>query len=145
MGIGGVIVLFATTFIHELGHLFFAYLVGYKDLKMTIGIGNKFIQIKNIKIFSWFFFPKGEVQFRVGTNESKFARLLFYMGGIIFQLISLWFVNSIKADLNYPYWIGYFNACSWLGIIFVLLPMKFGTYKSDGYQAYHLFLKKESL
>ncbi|MBC1521559.1 hypothetical protein HB912_07860 [Listeria aquatica] len=55
------------------------------------------------------------------------------------------FVISIKASLNYPYWIGYFNACTWVEIIFALLPMKFRTYKSDGYQAYLLFMKKESL
>lgn len=128
------LVLPVISIIHESGHVFFAWLMGAKDIRIVVGHGKPILKFGMIDIRKYYFWY-GSCTFENIKRKKKSAYILIFAGGIIFNLAStiavILLVENKTIDsgiLSYQ-----FTYFSMYYIFFALLPMIYpGGYFSDG-------------
>jgi hypothetical protein len=128
------LVLPVITFLHEGGHVFFAWLMGGKNIKVTIGSGKVLFRLGVIEVRKYYFWY-GLCSFDNLRRNERFAYILIFSGGILFNavavLILIYLIDNQYVDAGLiTYQFTYFSLYF---IFFALLPMPYpdGNY-SDG-------------
>ncbi len=128
------LVLPVISFVHEAGHVFFAWLMGGKNIKVTIGSGKVLFKVGMLEVRKYYFWY-GLCTFDNLKRRERFANILIFSGGALFNAIAAVVVISmIENKVLEPGIITYqFTYFSLYYIFFALLPMPYpdGHY-SDG-------------
>ena len=128
------LVLPVISILHESGHVFFAWLMGAKNIRVTVGSGKPIFKHGILEIRQ-FYFWYGFCTFENIKRKKKFAHILIFSGGVLFNLLSTIAAISLVENkvleagmLTYQ-----FTYFSMYYIFFALLPMVYpsGNY-SDG-------------
>lgn len=122
------------TLIHEGGHVFFAWLMGGKNIRVTIGTGKPLFRLGLLEVRKYYFWY-GLCDFDNLERNEVFANVLIFAGGILFNAISTVAVmylveHGVLESSMLTYQFTYFSLYF---IFFALLPMPYpdGNY-SDG-------------
>ncbi|MER2999260.1 site-2 protease family protein [Pontibacter populi] len=133
--------------VHEAGHVFFAWLMGGKNIKVTIGSGKVLFRVGMLEVRKYYFWY-GLCTFDNLRRREKFANILIFSGGALFNAIAAVVVISmIENEVLEPGILTYqFTYFSLYYIFFALLPMPYpdGHY-SDGKVILDLIRRKASL
>ncbi|ALI99941.1 site-2 protease family protein [Rufibacter tibetensis] len=122
------------SFIHEAGHVFFAWLMGGKNIRITVGTGKVLFRLGMLEVRKYYFWY-GLCSFDNLKRSHRFANILIFSGGVLFNAITtilvMYLVEAgtvVAGMLTYQ-----FTYFSMYYIFFALLPMPYpdGTY-SDG-------------
>jgi hypothetical protein len=120
--------------LHEAGHVFFAWLMGGKNIKVTIGSGKKIFQIGMLEVRKYYFWY-GLCSFENLKRKKRLSNILVFLGGSLFNALAAIAVailinNEVIEAGILTYQFTYF---SWYYVFFALLPMPYpdGNY-SDG-------------
>lgn len=114
------------SFIHESGHLIFAYLFGAKDLKITIGSGKpvfrcKFLEFRKYYFwYSWCYYSDLE-------RNNRLTNVLVYSGPMLMNLTAAFLVNwlTLKGILDSSLLAYQFVYFSIYFVIFDLIPITY--------------------
>ncbi|WP_276497497.1 M50 family metallopeptidase [Pontibacter litorisediminis] len=128
------LVLPVISFLHEAGHVFFAWLMGGKNIKVTVGSGDVLFRLGLLEVRKYYFWY-GLCSFDNLKRNKRLSNILIFLGGTLFNAISALVVmylveeGTVEAGLL-TYQFTYF---SMYYIFFALLPMPYpdGSY-SDG-------------
>lgn len=141
------LVLPVISILHEAGHVFFAWLMGAKNIRIIVGSG-KAVFRKGLLEVRQFYFWYGFCSFENIKRKEKLANILIFSGGAIFNLLStiaviLLVENKVLEEGMVTYQFTYF---SMYYIFFALLPMLYpGGYSSDGKIILDLLKGKEEV
>ena len=128
------IVLPLISFLHESGHVFFAWLMGAKNIKVTVGTGRVLFRWGILDVRKYYFWY-GVCTFDNLTNKKRWSYILIYSGGILLNALSvLGVIVLTKRGIIEASMITYqFTYFSMYYLFFSLLPMPYpdGNY-SDG-------------
>ncbi|PPA70690.1 hypothetical protein [Jeotgalibacillus proteolyticus] len=134
-----LIVFPTVSFVHQLGHSFFAVLFG-GNASFSLGRGRKLFCIGPISVHRIYFLDSFCKYSPLKWNN-RFTHTVVHLGGVIFNVGSILLINSlITVDLldphvffyQYAYFSVYFAA-------FSLLPVSFGDNRySDGMAVYRI-------
>ncbi len=122
------------SFFHEAGHVFFAWLMGGKNIKIVIGTGDILFRKGMLEVRK-FYFWYGLCTFDNLKRNKRFSNILIFSGGALFNALSTVAVMSlIENNLLEPGMFTYqFTYFSMYYIFFALLPMQYpGGTNSDG-------------
>lgn len=128
------LVLPVISILHEAGHVFFAWLMGAKNIRIIVGSGKPVFR-KGLLEIRQFYFWYGFCSFENIKRKEKLANILIFSGGATFNLLStiaviLLVENQVIEEGMFTYQFTYF---SMYYIFFALLPMLYpGGYYSDG-------------
>jgi len=122
------------SFLHEVGHVFFAWLMGGKNIKVTVGSGEVLFRLGLLEVRKYYFWY-GFCSFDNLKRNKRFTNILIFSGGVFFNAMTTVLVmylveaGTVEAGML-TYQFTYF---SMYYIFFALLPMPYpdGTY-SDG-------------
>ncbi|AKD03658.1 site-2 protease family protein [Pontibacter korlensis] len=135
------------SFLHELGHVFFAWLMGGKNIKVTIGSGDRIFRLGMLEVRKYYFWY-GLCSFDNLKRNKRFSNILIFLGGVLFNAISTLVViflveEKVLEEGMLTYQFTYF---SMYYIFFALLPMPYpdGSY-SDGKVILDLIRNKSHL
>ncbi|MGB7843009.1 MAG: site-2 protease family protein [Salinimicrobium sp.] len=141
------LVLPVISILHESGHVFFAWLMGAKNIRVTVGSGKSIFNFGFLEIRK-FYFWYGYCTFENIKQKEKLARILIFSGGVLFNLLSTILVislieNKVLETGILTYQFTYF---SMYYIFFALLPMVYpsGNY-SDGKIILELFKGRKEI
>ncbi len=141
------IVLPLISFLHEFGHVFFAWLMGGKNIKVVIGTGDVIFRKGMVELRKYYFWY-GLCTFDNLKRNRRFSNILIFSGGALFNGISVVAVillieNNVLEASMLTYQFTYFSLYY---IFFALLPMRYpgGNY-SDGKIILDLLLNKKHL
>lgn len=133
--------------LHEAGHVFFAWLMGAKNIRVVVGSGKPVLK-KGIVEIRQYYFWYGFCTFENIKRKEKVANILIFSGGALFNLLStiaviLLVENKILESGMITYQFTYF---SMYYVFFALLPMLYpgGNY-SDGKMILELLKNKEEV
>ncbi|MED1202617.1 hypothetical protein [Heyndrickxia acidicola] len=132
------------TIIHLSGHIFFVTLFGGSEKKMIIGCGNKLFAFWKIEIRK-FYFWNGACEFKMLKYDNRFTNMLIYIGGALFNLISMIVVNRLTqiGIFKESVFTSQFIYFSFYVLFFSLFPMSFQNGSpSDGKAAVLAFKKQ---
>lgn len=119
---------------HEFGHVFFAWVMGGKNIRVTIGSGKPVFSFGMLEIRQYYFWY-GLCTFENVERNEKFSNILIFSGGALFNLIAaLGVISLIENKVLDPSLFTYqFTYFSMYYIFFALVPMPYpdGNY-SDG-------------
>lgn len=133
--------------IHELGHVFFAWIMGAKNIRVIVGSG-KPVYNRGILEIRQYYFWYGFCTFENIERKEKVANILIFSGGALFNLIStiaviLLVENKTLQEGMLTYQFTYF---SMYYVFFALLPMLYpGGNFSDGKVILELLKKKDQI
>lgn len=120
--------------LHEGGHVFFAWLMGGKNIKVTVGTGKPLFKWGMIDVRQYYFWY-GVCTFENIKRKERFANILIFAGGSLFNLLGtiavmLLVENGYLEEGIATYQFTYFSLYY---IFFALFPMPYpdGNY-SDG-------------
>lgn len=120
--------------IHEGGHVFFAWLMGGRNIKIIVGTGKPVFQIGIVELRQYYFWY-GVCTFDNIKPEKKLANILIFSGGVLFNLISAIAVILLveRGTLEEGLFTYQFTYFSLYYIFFALMPIPYpdGNY-SDG-------------
>lgn len=120
--------------LHEGGHVFFAKLMGAKNIRVIIGSGKPLFHIGILEVRKYYFWY-GVCSFEKIERKEKFANVLIFLGGVLFNFIgTVLIMIAIEKKIIESSMITYqFTYFSLYYIFFALLPMPYpdGNY-SDG-------------
>lgn len=134
----------AVTLLHLLGHVFFAALFGGNGIRVIIGSGKKLFSMRFLEVRR-FYFWYGGCKFSPLKYNNKFAKSFIFLGGSIFNLLSILLINFlIGTDVLESSMLWYqFIYFSFYYVFFALFPMDFPDgYPSDGMALYKLWKRK---
>ncbi|MFC3197576.1 site-2 protease family protein [Parapedobacter deserti] len=133
--------------IHEAGHVFFAWLMGGKNIKITIGTGKPLFNWSIIEVRQYYFWY-GVCTFNNIKREKKIANILIFSGGALFNLLGtiaviLLVQHEIINESLFTYQFTYFSLYY---IFFALIPTPYpdGSF-SDGKIIFDLLRGKEDI
>jgi hypothetical protein len=133
--------------LHEAGHVFFAWLMGAKNIRVVVGSGKPVFNKGIIEIRQYYFWY-GFCTFENIERKEKLANILIFSGGALFNLLStiaviLLVENKVLETGMMTYQFTYF---SMYYVFFALLPMIYpgGNY-SDGKMILELVKNKEEV
>jgi hypothetical protein len=133
--------------LHEGGHVFFAWLMGAKNIRVTVGTGKPLFTIGILEVRHYYFWY-GLCTFENIERKEKFANILIFLGGSIFNLLG---AVAVILLVNYGYLetgvaTYQFTYFSLYYIFFALFPMPYpdGNY-SDGKIIFDLLRGKEEV
>ncbi|WP_227937506.1 hypothetical protein [Alkalihalobacillus deserti] len=114
------------SFIHETGYLFFAYLFGAKELKLTIGCGKPIFRWKILE-FRRYYFWYGWCYYKDLQNDTRLSNILVYSGPVIFNITSGIFLNwlTLKGVIKPSIFTYQFVYFSLYFAVFDLIPMTY--------------------
>jgi len=122
------------SFIHEAGHVFFAWLMGGRNIKVTVGTGDVLFRVGMLEVRKYYFWY-GLCSFDNLRRNHRLANILIFLGGVLFNAAStLVAMYLVEEEVVEPGMLTYqFTYFSMYYIFFALLPMPYpdGTY-SDG-------------
>ena len=131
--------------LHEGGHVFFAWLMGGKNIKVSVGTGKPIFQWKMIEVRKYYFWY-GLCTFENLKVNRRWSNILVFGGGSLFNLIGVLAVmilveQQLMETNMFTYQFTYFSLYY---IFFALFPMPYpdGNY-SDGKIILDLLRKKE--
>ncbi|MFT2008694.1 site-2 protease family protein [Pontibacter sp. 13R65] len=133
------------SFLHEAGHVFFAWLMGGRNIRVTIGSGAVLFRLGMVEVRKYYFWY-GLCTFDNLRRNHRFANLLIFSGGAIFNAISTVAVvylieNNMLEEGMLTYQFTYFSLYY---IFFALLPMPYPDgNSSDGKVILDLLRNKE--
>lgn len=120
--------------IHEFGHVFFAWLMGGRNIKITVGTGKPIFRRWILEVRQYYFWY-GFCTFDNVKRQRRLASILIYSGGALFNLLAaigiIFLVEgSILEESLFTYQFTYFSLYY---IFFALMPIPYpdGTF-SDG-------------
>lgn len=141
------VVLPLISFLHEFGHVFFAWLMGGKNIKVVVGTG-KVIFTRGILELRKYYFWYGLCTFDNLKRNRRISNILIFSGGVLFNGVSVVVVmllveNKVLEASMLTYQFTYFSLYY---VFFALLPMPYpgGNY-SDGKIILDLLLKRKHL
>lgn len=141
------LVLPVISIVHEAGHVFFAWLMGAKKIRVVVGSG-KPVFTKGIIEIRQYYFWYGFCTYENIKRKEKLANILIFSGGALFNLLSIIAVillveNKVLEEGMITYQFTYF---SMYYVFFALLPMLYpgGNY-SDGKMILELVKNKEEV
>jgi hypothetical protein len=120
--------------LHEAGHVFFAWLMGAKNIRIVVGSGKPVFNHGILEIRQYYFWY-GFCTFENIERKEKLANILIFSGGALFNLLStitviLLVENDVLKTGMLTYQFTYF---SMYYVFFALLPMLYpGGNFSDG-------------
>lgn len=133
--------------IHEGGHVFFAWLMGGKNIKITIGTGKPAFRWGMLEVRQYYFWY-GVCTFDNIKRKKKLAHILIFCGGALFNLLGaigiiLLVENDVLKEGLVTYQFTYFSLYY---IFFALIPIPYpdGNY-SDGKIILDLIRGKENI
>jgi hypothetical protein len=120
------LVLPVISFVHEAGHVFFAWLMGGRNIKVTIGTGAVLFRIGMLEVRKYYFWY-GLCTFDNLRRNQRFANILIFSGGALFNaLAALLVIHLIEIEVLKPGIITYqFTYFTLYYIFFALLPMPY--------------------
>ena len=123
------------TLIHESGHAFFLKLFGGAINEFTIGMGEA-VWKKNRFIVRKAYFAGGWVIPRNLDLLSKYQKIIYFLGGVIFNLLSALVLDSITGYEfgTFRNYIDSFIFVSYLNVLINLIPFVSINGRSDGKQ-----------
>ncbi|APG59327.1 M50 family metallopeptidase [Christiangramia salexigens] len=141
------IVLPVISILHEFGHVFFAWIMGGKNIKVSIGSGKSIFKIGMLDIRQYYFWY-GLCTFENLPKRERFGNILIFSGGVLFNIIGIAAIglliqhDVLEANI-FTYQFTYF---SWYYIFFAILPMPYpdGNY-SDGKIVWDLIKNKQDV
>lgn len=140
------LVLPVISILHEAGHVFFAWLMGGKKIKITVGSGKPVFRLGMLEIRKYYFWY-GVCIFENIKRKNKFANILIFSGGSFFNLLGVLGViilaeNELLETGIVTYQFLYFSLYY---IFFALFPMPYpdGSY-SDGKMIIDILKGKEA-
>lgn len=120
--------------LHEGGHVFFAWLMGGKNIKVSVGTGKPIFRWKMLEIRQYYFWY-GLCTFENLRKKRKWSNFLIFFGGSLFNILTVLTVmilieQGLMETNMFTYQFTYFSLYY---IFFALLPMPYpdGNY-SDG-------------
>ncbi len=141
------LVLPVISILHETGHVFFAWIMGAKKIRVVVGSGKPIYKGGILEIRK-FYFWYGYCTFENIERKEKLANILIFSGGALFNLLSTIAVimlveNEVMKTSMLTYQFTYF---SMYYVFFALLPMIYpGGNFSDGKIIWELLKGKESI
>ena len=120
------LVLPVISFVHEAGHVFFAWLMGGKHIKVTVGSGSVLFRIGMLEVRKYYFWY-GLCTFDNLKRNQRFANILIFLGGALFNAAAaLVVIYLIENNTLEPGIVTYqFTYFSLYYIFFALLPMPY--------------------
>lgn len=141
------LVLPVISILHEGGHVFFAWLMGGKKIRVTVGTGKPLFTWGMVEVRKYYFWY-GLCTFENIERDKRFANILIFFGGSLFNLLGtiavmLLVENKVFEPNIATYQFTYFSLYY---IFFALLPMPYpdGNY-SDGKIIFDLIKGKEDI
>lgn len=120
--------------LHEGGHVFFAWLMGGKNIKVSVGSGKPIFNWGMLEIRKYYFWY-GLCTFESLKRKQKWSNILIFGGGSVFNILGILLVlllirQELINESMFTYQFTYF---SFYYVFFALLPMAYpgGNY-SDG-------------
>ncbi len=112
--------------LHETGHVFFAWLMGGKNIRVTVGTGKPAFKLGMLEIRQYYFWY-GLCTFENIKRKEKFSNILIFSGGALFNLIgTLAVIFLVDEQILKPGLLTYqFTYFSLYYIFFALLPMPY--------------------
>lgn len=124
----------AIVIIHEAGHVFFAWLMGGKNITVSIGTGKPTFRLGMLEIRKYYFWY-GFCTYENIRKKGRFSNILIFSGGALFNTLAAFLVIVLvdKEVLEPGIFTYQFTYFSLYYIFFALLPMPYpdGNY-SDG-------------
>lgn len=140
------LVLPVISLLHEAGHVFFAWIMGGKNIRISVGTGKKLFEVGMLEVRKYYFWY-GLCTFENLKVNKSFSHVLIFFGGSLFNTTAaLGVVALIQHQVLEPTILTYqFTYFSLYYIFFALLPMTYpdGTH-SDGKIIMDLIKKKRS-
>ncbi|WZL88886.1 site-2 protease family protein [Salinimicrobium sp. 3283s] len=133
--------------LHEAGHVFFAWLMGAKNIRIVVGSGKPVFNHGILEIRQYYFWY-GFCTFENIERKEKLANILIFSGGALFNLLStiaviLLVENDVLSAGMLTYQFTYF---SMYYVFFALLPMLYpGGNFSDGKVILELLKNREKI
>lgn len=120
------LVLPVISFLHEAGHVFFALLMGGKNIKVSIGSGDVIFSIGMLEVRKYYFWY-GLCTFDNLRRNHRLANILIFSGGALFNAAAaVAVVKLIENNMLEPSMVTYqFTYFSLYYIFFALLPMPY--------------------
>lgn len=138
------LVLPVISFLHEAGHVFFAWLMGGRNIKVTIGSGDVLFRAGMLEVRKYYFWY-GLCTFDNLKRNKRLSNILIFSGGALFNaMAAVAVVYFIEHNMLEPGMLTYqFTYFSLYYIFFALLPMPYpdGSY-SDGKVIFDLIRNK---
>ncbi|MBC6613005.1 hypothetical protein H8B15_18935 [Hymenobacter sp. BT507] len=139
------LVLPVISFLHEAGHVFFAWLMGGKNIKVTVGSGDVVFRWGMLEVRQYYFWY-GQCTFDNLRRNHRLANVLIFIGGSLFNAVAaVAVVYLIETNVLEPGMLTYqFTYFSLYYIFFALLPTPYpdGS-SSDGKVILELLRNKE--
>ncbi|WP_439882143.1 site-2 protease family protein [Pontibacter sp. MBLB2868] len=112
--------------VHEGGHVFFAWLMGGKNIRVSIGSGKILFRVGMLEVRKYYFWY-GLCTFDNLKRNKRFANILIFCGGALFNAIAaLVVIYLIENKTLEPGILTYqFTYFSLYYIFFALLPMPY--------------------
>ncbi|WP_339925317.1 site-2 protease family protein [uncultured Cyclobacterium sp.] len=133
--------------LHEGGHVFFAWLMGGKNIRLSVGSGRPIFNWGMVEIRKYYFWY-GLCTFENLKKNKKWSSILIFGGGSIFNMLGIIAIfylieQEFIAENMFTYQFTYF---SFYYIFFALLPMAYpdGNY-SDGKVIYDLLRDRSTV
>lgn len=139
------LVLPVISFVHEAGHVFFAWLMGGRNIKVSVGSGDVLFRAGMLEVRKYYFWY-GLCTFDNLKRNERFANILIFSGGALFNAIAaLVVVYLVEQDVLEPGILTYqFTYFSLYYIFFALLPMPYPDGNdSDGKVIFDLLRNKK--
>lgn len=120
--------------LHEGGHVFFAWLMGGKNIKVSVGTGKPIFNRGMLEVRKYYFWY-GLCTFENLRKNRRWSNILIFFGGSLFNLLGVLTVMILVEQelINTNMFTYQFTYFSLYYIFFALLPMPYpdGNY-SDG-------------
>lgn len=133
--------------LHEGGHVFFAWIMGGKNIKVSVGTGKPIFKWKMLEVRKYYFWY-GLCTFENLRMNRRWSNILIFFGGSLFNILGVLAVmilveQELMKTNMFTYQFTYFSLYY---IFFALLPMPYpdGNY-SDGKVMLDLLLGKSSV
>jgi hypothetical protein len=123
------VILPIVTLIHLSGHVFLVTLFRGSEKKIIIGCGPMVYSFWNIEVRKYYFW-NGACEFKSLRHDNRVTNTLIYLGGSLFNLISIFLVHALISQgiLDTSIFWSQFTYFSFYILFFSLFPMYF----SDG-------------
>ena len=141
------LVLPVISLLHEAGHVFFAWLMGGKNIKVSLGTGKTKFRIGMLEVKKYYFWY-GLCTFEDLKRNERLSNILIFTGGSLFNAIAALTVMALVEQniLESGFFTYQFTYFSLYYIFFALLPMPYpdGT-NSDGKIILDMLRKKRAV
>ncbi|MCD7035267.1 hypothetical protein LRR81_13550 [Metabacillus sp. GX 13764] len=127
--------------VHQMGHTFFALLFGGKGC-FTVGRGKTIVKLGVVKI-KHLYFLDSFCEYENLKYDSRYAHALVYLGGPLFNLLSVLGINSLinAGFLEANQFLYQFSYFSVYFVFFALFPVKYSEHHSTDGRAIYDVLK----